>query len=80
MDLLLSGFKACDLLLGGQQRISGRRGCRRCWVGGSKVGEEYGFGEVGSSGFLEVECKVVLGEMSEPGFKLFKYWFSLDLL
>ena len=46
---------ACDLLLGGQQRISGRRGGRRSWVGRAKVGGEDSFWEVGSSGFPKME-------------------------
>ena len=54
--------EACDLLLGGQQRISGGRGGKREGVfWGVDRGEE-GSWEVGSSGFPKVEGEVVLGE------------------
>ena len=68
--------------MGGQQRISGRRGGRRSWVGGAKVRGEYSFWEMGSSGFPEMKGEVVLGEekMSKPSFKLFKYWLGLNVL
>ena len=68
--------------MGRQQRISGRRGGRRCWVRGAKVRGKDSFREIGSSGFPEVEGEIVLGEekISEPSFELFKYWFRLDIL
>ena len=69
--LLISGMKsslmfvrvyACNLLWGGQQRISGGERSWGSWVGWVNVGGEYNVGKLRSSGFPKMEGKVVLGE------------------